>query len=110
MAKKSHKRAAKYSQQSRVRQRRRRELDRSSPEATAVATPTKGEIAEAPRKQEIAQTATKKSLPTKVISKVQPGGKQAIPDYRYVRDDLKRIGILTGAVIVILIILAFVLG
>jgi hypothetical protein len=110
MTKKSHKRAARYSQQSRAKQRRRKQLDRSSHEATAVATPTKQEMAEAPRKQEIAQSATKKSPPTKVISKVQPGGKQAIPDYRYVRDDLKRIGILTGAVIVILIILAFVLG
>jgi malonyl CoA-acyl carrier protein transacylase len=110
MAKKSHKRAAKYSQQSRARQRRRKQLDRSSPEAAAVATPIKQEIAEAPQKQEIAQTATKKSPPTRVISKVQPGGKQAISDYRYVRDDLKRIGILTGAVIIILIILALVLG
>ena len=110
MAKKSHKRAARYSQQSRARQRRRKQLDRSSNEATAVATPATQEMAEAPRKQEIAQTATKKSPPAKVNPKVQPGGKQVISDYRYVRDDLKRIGILTGAVIVILIILAFVLG
>jgi hypothetical protein len=110
MAKKSHKRAAKYSQQSRAKQRRRKQLDRSYPEATAVAAPIKQEMAEASQNQKIAQTATKKSPPTKMISKVQPGGKQAISDYRYVRDDLKRIGILTGAVIVILIILAFVLG
>jgi malonyl CoA-acyl carrier protein transacylase len=110
MAKKSHKRAAKYSQQSKAKQRRRKQLDRSSTEATAVVTPIKEEMAEASQNQKIAQTAPKKSPPTKMISKVQPGGKQAIPDYRYVRDDLKRIGILTGAVIVILIILAFVLG
>ena len=110
MAKKSHKRAARYSQQSRAKQRRRKQLDRSSNEATAVAAPATQGMAEAPRKQEVAQTATKKSPPTKVSPKVQPGGKQVISDYRYVRDDLKRIGILTGAVIVILIILAFVLG
>ena len=110
MAKKSHKRAAKYSQQSRAKQRRRKQLDRSSPEAAAVTTPIKQEMAEASQNQKIAQTATKKSPPTKMISKVQPGGKQATSDYRYVRDDLKRIAILTGAVIVILIILAFVLG
>ena len=55
-------------------------------------------------------TGTKKTPAPQRVTKTQPGIRLTISDYRYVRDDLKRIGILTGAIIVILIILAFVLG
>jgi len=105
MAKKSRKRAAKYSELSRAK--RKRQAAVPGPQPQAVSTP---------KAEEAATTAIKKSpAPTKSPAgqrgpKTQPGFKLTIPDYRYVRDDLKRIGIMTGAVIVILIILAFVLG
>lgn len=100
MPKKSRKRAAKYSELSRSRARRRKQLERVSTEPKA---------APAPAQQEITEAAPKKSPAPKISSKPQAGGKQPIPDYRYVRDDLKRVGIMTGAVVVLLIILAFVL-
>ena len=105
MAKKSRKRAAKYSELS--RSRRKRQVTRPAPEPEAVSTP---------KSQETTAPSTKKSpAPPKSPAiqrgpRTQPGIRLTIPDYRYVRDDLKRIGILTGAIIVILIILAFVLG
>ena len=105
MAKKSRKRAAKYSELS--KSRRKRQLARPGPQPQAVSTP---------KPQEAVATGTKKSSPppkspaTQRGPKTQPGLRLTIPDYKYVRDDLKRVGILTGAIIVILIILAFVLG
>lgn len=105
MAKKSRKRAAKYSELS--KSRRKRQLTRPGPQPQVVATP---------KPQEAVVTGTKKSSPppkslaTQRGPKTQPGLRLTIPDYKYVRDDLKRIGILIGAIIVILIILAFVLG
>lgn len=105
MAKKSRKRAAKYSELS--KSRRKRQLTRPGPQPQAVSTP---------KPQEAVATGTKKSSPppkspaTQRGPKTQPGIRLTISDYKYVRDDLKRIGILIGAIIVILIILAFVLG
>ena len=105
MAKKSRKRAARYSELS--KSRKKRQVASPAPQQEVVSTP---------KSQEVAATSTKKSpVPTKSqasqrVTKTQPGIRLTIPDYRYVRDDLKRVGILTGAVIVILIILAFVLG
>lgn len=106
MAKKSRKRAAKYSELS--KSRRKRQLARSGPGPQAVSTPKPQEA--------VATTSTKKSSPppkspaTQRGPKSQPGLRLTISDYKYVRDDLKRVGILTGAIIVIIIILAFVLG
>lgn len=105
MAKKSRKRAAKYSELS--KSRRKRQLTRPGPQPQVVSTP---------QSQEAVTTGTKKSSPlpkspaTQRGPKTQPGIRLTISDYRYVRNDLKRIGILTGAIIVIIIILAFVLG
>lgn len=106
MTKKSHKRAAKYSELSRAKQRKRKQLARIAPEQT---------VSTAKETQEVA--ATKETVSAKApttstakAAKTQPEHKITIPGYQYVRDDLKRIGILTGAIIVILVILAFVLG
>ena len=99
MAKKSRKRAAKYSELS--KSRRKRQLTRPGLQPQAVSTT---------KTQEAVATGTKKTPAPQRVSKTQPGIRLTISDYRYVRDDLKRIGILTGAIIVILIILAFVLG
>jgi hypothetical protein len=103
--KSSRKRAAKYSELS--RSKKKRQGARPVPEPKVVSTTAK---------QEMAAPATKKSpVPSKSPSpqrgpKAIPGVRVAIPEYRYVRDDLRRVGILTGAIIVIIIILAFVLG
>jgi hypothetical protein len=105
MAKKSRKRAARYSELS--KSRKKRQITRPAPEQEVVSTP---------KSQEIAAPSTKKSpAPPKSPAlqrgpKTQPGIRLTISDYRYVRDDLKRVGILTGAIVVIIIILAFVLG
>ena len=105
MAKKSRKRAAKYSELS--KSRKKRQVTRPAPEPEAVSTP---------KSQETTAPSTKKSpAPPKSPAiqrgpRTQPGIRLTIPDYRYVRDDLKRVGILTGAIVVIIIILAFVLG
>jgi hypothetical protein len=105
MAKKSRKRAARYSELS--TSRKKRQVTRPAPEPEAVSTPKSQEIA--------APSAKKSPAPAKSPAmqrgpRTQPGIRLTIPDYRYVRDDLKRVGILTAAVIVIIIILAFVLG
>lgn len=112
MSKKSHKRAAKYSELSRAKQRKRKQLTRTSLEPTASVTKETREAAATKETvpAKAATTTPAKAAAPKIAPKSQPGGKQAVPDYRYVRDDLKRVGILTGAIIVILIILAFVLG
>jgi len=105
MAKKSRKRAARYSELS--KSKRKRQVTRPGPQPQAVSTA---------KTQEVAAASTKKSpVPAKSAAtqrgpKTQPGLRLTIPDYKYVRNDLKRIGILTGAIIVIIIILAFVLG
>ena len=105
MAKKSRKTAAKYSELS--KSRRKRQLTRPGPQSQVVATP---------KAQEAAATGTKKSSSppkspaTQKGPKTQPGLRLTIPDYKYVRDDLKKVGILAGAIFVIIIILAFVLN
>jgi len=105
MAKKSRKTAAKYSELSKLR--RKRQLTRPGPQSQVVSTP---------QAQEAAATSTKKSSPppkspaTQKGTKTQPGIRFTIPDYKYVRDDLKKVGILAGAIFAIVIILAFVLN
>jgi hypothetical protein len=99
MARKSRKRAAKYSELS--KSRRKRQVVRPALQPEGVATP---------KTQEVAATSPRKSPAAQRVTKTQPGIRLTIPDYKYVRDDLKRVGILTGAIIVIIIILAFVLG
>lgn len=99
MAKKSRKVAARYSELS--REKRKKQGNRQSTQPKAAFTP---------RTQEIAETTLSKSAISRVAPKPQAGLRQALPGYQYVRDDLKRIGILAGAAVVILIVLTFVLG
>jgi hypothetical protein len=104
MAKKSRKTAAKYSELGKLR--RKRQLTKPGPQSQVVAKP---------QAQEAAATGTKKSSPpprtsaTQRGARTQPGIRVTVPDYKYVRDDLKRVGILAGVCIAIIIILAFVL-
>lgn len=105
MAKKSRKRAARYSELS--KSRKKRQVARPGPQPQVVSTQESQEVAEVVTKKSVVPP---KSPATQKGPKTQPGLRFSIPDYKYVRNDLKRVGILTGAVIVIIIILAFVLG
>jgi hypothetical protein len=104
--KSSRKRAARYSELSKSRKKQRQ----------GARPATEPKVVSATADQEMAAPAVKKTpVPAKSPAqqrgpKTIPGVRIAIPEYRYVREDLKRVGILTGAIIVIIIILAFVLG
>jgi hypothetical protein len=108
MPKKSRKRAAKYSELSRSR-KKQRQGTRPAPEVKAVSDTTSPEAVEATPVVKKSPVPAKSPAPQRA-PKLQPGIRISIPEYRYVREDLKRVGILTAAVIVIIIILAFVLG
>jgi len=99
MAKKSRKVAAKYSQLSRAKKKKQR----GSPSLQT------GMIS-APKSQEIAEPKPIKSPVSKTTLRTQPEPKRATLAYQYVKADLKRIGILAGMMIIILIVLTFVLG
>lgn len=117
MSKKSRKRAARYSELSRAKQKKRRQLTGTPPEAKATpATETQPKETRevvAPKEaapKKVPATSAVKPPGSKAAPKTQAERKITLPGYQYVRDDLKRVGILTAAIIVILIILAFVLG
>ncbi len=99
MAKKSRKVAAKYSELSRAK----RKKQRGKPSLQT------GTIS-APKPQEIAEPRPIKSPVSKTAPRTQPQPKRAAAAYQYVRADLKRISILAGMMIIILIVLTFVLG
>jgi hypothetical protein len=114
MPKKSRKRAAKYSELSRSRKKQRQGA-RPAPEPKAVSDTTSQEVAAPAPVAKKSPVTTKTPVAAKSPAlqrgpKPQPGIRLTIPEYKYVREDLKRVGILTGAIIVIIIILAFVLG
>jgi len=73
MAKKSHKRAAKYSELS--KSRRKRQLTRPGPQSQVVATP---------KAHEADATGTKKTPAPQRVPKTQPNIRLTIPDYKYV--------------------------
>jgi hypothetical protein len=104
MAKKSRKRAAKYSELSRTR--KRKQTSRRFSEQQAAPAQSKEEVAVASAEKSPAP----KALPNKIQAKVTPSQSRILASYQYVRDDLKKTAILAGAMIVLLIILTFVLG
>jgi hypothetical protein len=103
MTRKSRKRAARYSELSR---RKKKQPIRRLPQQQAAPAQLKPN-------QEVATASAEKSPVPKTQPSVQPRTSQTkgrvITTYQYVRDDLKKIGVLAGAMIVVLIILAFVL-
>lgn len=63
------------------------------------------------RSQQLGPLPAEVPSPTRVSAKVQPSkGQDLTSRYRYVIPEIKRIGIIAGAMIVVLIILSFVLG
>ena len=99
MAKKSRKTAAKYSELSKSKKKKHR--DRPSLKAETVSVSTSQTV--------VAPEPVKRAAP-KAVPKPQVEMKKGLPSYQYVRADLKKIGILAGTMILILIIVTFALG
>src|SRR4030042_5108398 len=98
MTRKSRKRAAKYSELSRAR--KKRQPFRYLPEQQAApAQPEEGAVVAGAEK-----SSAPKAQP-RIQPKVTSAQRKMLASYQYVRDDLKKIGILTGAIVVLLIIL-----
>ena len=103
MVRKSRKTAAKYSELSKARKGKPRNANgfqHRVTETTAAGNANDSGINIRPR----STTAVKPEA--KQLSKTM----QSLPGYEYVRSDLKRIGILSGVAVIILILLTFVLG
>ncbi|MDY6892685.1 MAG: hypothetical protein SVO26_03080 [Chloroflexota bacterium] len=80
------------------------------------------ELSKSGKKRQPNRPSVPPSVPTRVVStsetekvvrpvrtrQVEP--KKKLPSYQYVRLDLRRIGILAGVMVIILILLSFVLG
>ena len=99
MSKGARKRAAKYSELSKGKRRKQRA--KLSPETQTVSVSSPGSIVEP-------KPAAKPSA--RPVSRTQSETKRGLLDYQYVRADLKRIAVLAGAMLLVLIILTFVLG
>jgi len=97
MAKKSRKVATRYSQLSKEGKKRQRNRLSPQPRAASIQEPGRDEV----RVTHAAPRAGPR--PSNVAARPLAG-------YDYVRDDLRRIGMLSGAAVVILVVLTFVLG
>jgi hypothetical protein len=101
MAKKSKKAAARYSELSRTRKKKRQPGTVSAPREAAAAASQ--------------ETAPERPRPAprpapRPVQRAQADSKRGLPGYEYVREDLRRLSVLAAGMIVVLIILAFVLG
>ncbi|MBE0415459.1 MAG: hypothetical protein IBX36_02835 [Dehalococcoidia bacterium] len=92
MPKKSHRVASRQAEVSKERKRKKRS---QASQKRAVAISASPSPAPKPPAQ---PSASKPSLP------------QAVPRYRYFIADLRKIGVIAGAMLIILIVLAFLLG
>jgi hypothetical protein len=99
MPKKSRKTAARYSELSKARKKKQRAKPSLQTQTVSVST-----------LQGIAESKPAKEKAVRQPPRVQPELKRGFPRYEYVRADLKRIGVLAAAMILVLIILSFVLG
>ncbi len=104
MSRKSHKAAAKYSELSKERKKKQR--DRQSPQPRAAFAPRTREVAQT----SIAGSHTSRTATKPKAAKPRAASAHSFPGYQHVGSDLKRIGILAGGAVIILIALTFVLG
>ena len=104
MAKKSRKTAARYSELSKAGKKRQRDTRRTVESKTVSARAA--DMADSSMMEGRVPDAMPKAQP---VSKPQPVLKHSLSSYQHIKADLKRIGTLTAAIIVILIILSFVL-
>ncbi len=101
MAKKSKKAAARYSELSRTRKRKR--------QPGAVSAPPEAVGAASQETAPARQRPAPRSAP-RPVQRAQADPRRGLPGYEYVREDLRRLGVLAGGMILVLIILAFTLG
>jgi len=99
MVKKSRKVAAKYSELSKAKKRKQRAGSYHQTETVSVSG-----------SQSITESKSPKRSLARQATRTQPELKRGVRSYEYVRTDLKKIGVLAGAMIIVLIIFAFVLG
>jgi hypothetical protein len=114
MPKKSHSIASRQAASSKERKRKKKSLGSSRHSMPAGATPdTSAELtAETPDIPSTMATP-EPQITSKVNSKVTrpaPAVQQETPGYKYVIADLRKISLIAGATIIILIVLVFVLG
>jgi hypothetical protein len=99
MAKKSRKTAARYSELSKTRKKKQKSKPSLQTQAATVSAT-----------QDAAEPKPARRPVVKQAPRAQAEHKRGLPSYDYVRADLKKIGVLAGAMILVLIILTFVLG
>jgi len=104
MAKRSKKTAARYSELSKAK-RKKQQREKASDHIPGVSVTKARELAEP---ETVGQPVA--GPVTRPVTRAQTERKHGMPSYQYVRADLKKIGILAGAMLVILIILSVVLG
>ena len=105
MTKKSKKTAARYSELSKAKKKKQQQRGKTANHIQTVSVTEASELTEL----ETLERPVARQV-TRPAQRAQTDGKRGMPSYQYVRADLKKIGILAGAMLVILIILSFVLG
>ena len=105
MAKKSRKTAARYSELSKAGKKRQR--DRRPAESSSAVSSAAADMADSSAMESRIPDTAAKAQPA---AKVQPVLKRSAASYQHVKADLRRIGVLTAVIVLILIILSFVLN
>jgi hypothetical protein len=102
MAKKSKKTAARYSELSKAKKRKK------EPDSSSSPVPSLAASVAAPREASRTQPAER---PTRrPVQRPQAESKRGVPSYDHLRGDLRKLGLLGAGMILVLIIVSFVLG
>lgn len=105
MPKKSHRVA---SRQAQVSQERKRKKRAQSTQRQSIVTPAQPASAPEAQTPPASMPTVQPSAASKPSAK--PSAAQSIPRYQYFIADLRKIALLAGAIIIVLIVLAFVMG
>lgn len=105
MPKKSHRVASRQAQVSKERKRKKRT---QSPQRPAAVTPAEPATSPAAQPPASSTPDVQPLAPAKPLAK--PAVAQAVPRYQYFAADLRKTAVLAGAMLIVLIVLAFVLG
>lgn len=113
MAKKSHRVASRQAAVSKERKRKKRSQtsQRHPMPAGAPTAPLTMATPEPPPETATSPSTVATPEPSTATSVTRPAStRQAVPRYQYVMADLRKIALIAGAMLVILVVLAFVLG
>ena len=110
MPKKSHSVASRQAASSKERKRKKKSQGSSRRSMPAGATPDTSTEFTAETPAMPATVETPKPQITSKVTRPVPAAQQEAPRYRYVIADLRKISLIAGAMIIILIVLVFVLG